>query len=76
MDKKLIEKEAKKILDKFSSALDKAGIKDEGYEVYRKDFERDEGSGEKCEGFKESLLANAPNKDKDFIIAEKGAWKE
>ena len=45
------------------------------FHVHRKDFERSEGKGKICEGFKESLLENAPKKNEDFVIAEKGDWK-
>lgn len=86
MDKSSIKKQAKEILDKFAKALekvktDKTGLSskdDEGHKdfyVDRKEFEREEGKGKKCQGFKEELLKNAPKKDKDFIIAEKGSWK-
>ncbi len=80
MDKSKIQKEAKEILDKFASALSKVKTGDDFY-VDREEFERVEGKVEKrdkCEDwgdFKESLLENAPKKDKDFVIAEKGGWK-
>ena len=78
MDKNSIEKEAKGILDKFAKALDKVKIGDEDdYYVERDEFEREEGkTGECVRGFKSKLLANAPEKDDDFIIAEKGSWKK
>lgn len=77
MDPSKIEKEAKGILDRFAKALDKAKIDDSEYYVDRDVSERVEGkTGECVEGFKKTLLANAPDKDSDFIIAEKGAWKK
>ena len=75
MDKAKVEKGAKSILDKFAKALDKVKTKDESFYVEREEFEREE-TGNSCEGFKPKLLGNAPNKDADFIIAEKGSWKK
>ena len=81
IDKFQVEKEAKHILDKFAKALEKVEKEDEEHDlnfyVERGEFERIEGEGEKCdEGFKQRILNNAPNKDDDFIIAEKGSWKQ
>ena len=55
--------------EKVSSTLDvgKSSKDDSGHDVEEK--------GDKCIDFKEDLLKNAPNKDKDFVIAEKGSWK-
>jgi len=75
VDKAKIEKEAKGLLDKFARALEKVDTKEEEFFVEREEFERSEVNSEGCEGFKESLLANAPKKDEDFVIAEKGEWK-
>ena len=57
----------------------------EDFYVNREEFEREEKvssiskdieeKGDKCESFKEKLLKNAPKKDKDFVVAEKGSWK-
>tara|TARA_Y100000310_G_C20513626_1_gene730086 strand:- start:346 stop:576 length:231 start_codon:yes stop_codon:yes gene_type:complete len=76
MDKEQIKKQATKILDKFAEALEKVDkeSKEESY-VDRDNFERIEGDGEECEGFKEKFLANAPEKNEDFILVEKGDWK-
>ena len=73
-----IKKEAGKLLEKFAKALEK--VEKEGKEedsfVDREEFEREEGGGECCDPkFKKRILANAPNKDEDFIIAETGGWK-
>tara|TARA_Y100000310_G_scaffold209474_1_gene210133 strand:+ start:755 stop:1012 length:258 start_codon:yes stop_codon:yes gene_type:complete len=83
LDKKKIEKKAKQILDKFASALAKVEKEhDEDFYVDRDDFERIEGTARKqsddCYGedsFKKELLENAPDKDEDFILVEKGDWK-
>jgi len=72
-----IKKQAKQILDNFASALasvEKEVKEDEGVE--RDEFERKEGDGnEREEDFKKNLLKNAPEKDDDFIITDRGNWK-
>lgn len=84
IDKVLVEKQAKEILEKFAKALEKAEKNEKEAEesyVERDDFERKEASSDSAEsessrfGFKENFLKNAPCHDDDFIIAEKGAWK-
>jgi len=85
MDKLKAKKQAKEILDKFAKALEKVKItgssskNSEGYKdfyIEREEFEREEGKAEKPdESFKSDFLENAPRKDKDFVIAEKGGWK-
>ena len=77
MNKEHIEKQAKDILEKFARALEKVEKEsEEEFHVERDVFEREENQGETCEGFKEHMLANAPKKNNDFIIAEKGGWKQ
>jgi len=77
MDSVRIEKEAKGILDSFAKALDKVKSGKDDFYVVRDDFERQEGKTGDCEeGFKPKFLANALEKDEDFILAEKGAWKK
>jgi predicted Asp-tRNA(Asn)/Glu-tRNA(Gln) amidotransferase subunit C len=78
IDKKKVEKEAKEILDKFAKALGRVGEKDKQFFVDREEFEREESGGEGVcdESFKERLLDNAPRKNSDFVIAEKGEWKK
>jgi len=75
IDKEQIQKQAKEILDKFASALEKVKTSEEDSYVDREEFEREEGNGKQCEGFKKKILENAPEKDKDFILTEKGSWK-
>ncbi|MFH1359296.1 MAG: hypothetical protein ABIH37_05390 [archaeon] len=74
VDKKEIQKEAKAIIDKFAKALEKVKTEDLDFHVNRDDFERVEGKSEKCD-FKKQLLENAPKKNDDFVVAEKGSWK-
>jgi len=76
MDKNQIRRQAKQILDKFANALAKVKSPSEDFYVYRKEFERKEGEGEKCgSGFKKMFLKNAPEHDDNFIIAERGGWR-
>jgi len=75
MDKTVVEKQAKEILDKFARALERvASDKVRPSFVERADFVREEGGGKPCEGFKQSLLENAPCHDDDFILTEKGSF--
>lgn len=79
MDRKKVEEEARKILEKFAKALEKVEkekVDENNIEFcnVREKFEREEKESEKCD-FKISLLENAPKKNKDFVLAEKGAWK-
>ena len=74
-EKEEIRQQAKKIMDNFSRKLGevKGEIKDSGSE--KGDFEREEGKGSRPEIDKKIMLENAPNKNKDSIIAEKGEWE-
>ena len=70
-----IRKQVKTILDSFSTKLSKIG-KGERKESFieREKSERLEG-GEQDKSFsKETMFNNAPEKNKDFIIAEKKKW--
>ena len=76
-----IKREAKLILDKFSKAL--AGVEASESNVVRDNDRRDEGEGTAPPGvsseegnseFREIMFENAPQKNKDFIIAEKKLW--
>lgn len=72
---KQLEEETKKLLDKFSKAL--AGVKTEGKEwnVKREADRRKEGEGVDCDNdFRKIFFENAPQKNEDFIFAEKKTW--
>ncbi|MBM3247256.1 hypothetical protein FJZ17_01795 [Candidatus Pacearchaeota archaeon] len=74
-EKAQIRLETRKLLDEFSKAL--ASVKGEEASVIRKDYSRKEKSGKGKEpdnDFKEIMLANAPNKTEDSILAEKKSW--
>jgi hypothetical protein len=68
-----ISKQAKSIMDDFSNKLSSADKLKEA-EVIRKESERFEGSGIKLPLDKKTMFDNAPDKNKDFIIAEKKTW--
>jgi len=73
-EKEEIKKDAKKLLDEFSSKLDK--IKTSEPKLDSKENLRIEGTGWKTdEDFQELMLNNAPMSEEGFIIAEKGGWK-
>ena len=72
-EKQKIKEEARQILDKFGKALEKVPetIKREG----KSESFRDEKDGEKGDiDFRKRFFKNAPRKNEDFIIAEKGNW--
>jgi len=77
MEQKDIEKlkdETKSLLDKFSKALNSVKNGEE-WNVERENDRRKEGKGNSCDvKFRKIMLENAPQKDSDFIIAEKKTW--
>lgn len=74
-EKKDIKKQAKKIMDSFSKKLAELDKKAEEPFIERGEGIREEKDGEECDGtFREMLFKNAPNKNDDFIIAEKKKW--
>jgi len=80
-EKKDIQKQAKSIMESFSKKLAKVPeidkISAEDICVERPEGEREEGSGKKRdEEFRKIMFENAPEKNSDFIIAEKGGWEE
>lgn len=81
IDKSKVEKQAKEILDKFASALEKVEKESGDKESFvdREEFERHENDRENAAdadiNFRKRFLDNAPNHDDDFVIAEKGGWK-
>lgn len=72
-EKKEIKKQVDSILQSFSKKLFEIK-KDIGESnVEREEFEREEG-GEPSELDREVMFDNAPEKNDDFIIAEKKKW--
>ncbi len=75
-EKEEIKKQAREILDSFSKKLSMVKEKLEEPIIEREKSDRDE-DGKKCEAdheFRRIFFENAPKKNKDFIIAEKGKW--
>ena len=69
-----IKKEAKRILDKFSSSLEKVKFKEKEIEKKSHGY-REEGEGMTGnEDFRKRMFENAPEKNKGYIIAEKKKW--
>ena len=69
-----IERQAKKILDEFSSELEKVEIRKKEYKNISCGFR---GEGEGAEGsrdFRERMFGNAKNTEGDCIIAEVKSW--
>jgi len=78
-EKKEVEQKAKKIMLDFGDTLESLPDIPEAI-VDRVEFERkecvEEYSSGKDENFRDLMFENAPKKNKDFIIAEKGGWVE
>ena len=73
-DEEKIKKQAKKLMDEFAKALDKAGYVYGGYMPEPEEAVR-KAAGSKSDGhFRERMLKNAPKKDSDHIIAERKSW--
>ena len=76
-EKKEIEKQAEQILDNFSEQLSKIK-KDINESIPEKGagHREETRANEKCdEDFRKIMFENAPQKNDDFILAEKGGWK-
>jgi len=75
VDKEKIKEQAKKLMDEFVSALEKAEEVKEDFGVKRKDVMRTP-SKDKYKGtdFKERMLKNAPKVEDEQIVAEKKKW--
>ena len=74
-EKEQIRKEAKRIIDDFASALDKVKIKMEKVKKLHGGY-RKEGLGEKGDNdFRTVMFENAPEKEEDFMVAEKKKWQ-
>ena len=74
-EKEEIKKQAKDIMDKFSEKLSKIDKKIPEPLIERDEFERVEVEEQENDfDFIKRMFANAPQKNKDFIIAEKKKW--
>jgi len=73
-EKEEIRKQVDSILNSFSAKLSKLGEKAEESFIEREKDERTEG-GEQDKSFsREIMFKNAPEKNKDFLVAEKKKW--
>jgi Asp-tRNA(Asn)/Glu-tRNA(Gln) amidotransferase C subunit len=72
-DREDVKKQVDSILDSFSKKLSSLKEKVDENFIEREDFERAEG-GKAEELSREIMFENAPDKNKDFIIGEKGKW--
>ncbi|MBX4212473.1 hypothetical protein KW787_03415 [Candidatus Pacearchaeota archaeon] len=69
-----IKKEARIILDRFSKTLEGVNLKEKEFKKPAGGY-REEGKGKECdESFRKTMFENAPDKNDDFIIAEKKSW--
>ena len=68
-----IKKQAKEIIDNFSNKIGKIEL-GEG-KVQRTEQTRKETKATQDSDFKKRFFENAPNKDGDWIKAERGSWK-
>jgi Asp-tRNA(Asn)/Glu-tRNA(Gln) amidotransferase C subunit len=75
-EKEEIKKQVDSILSSFSkklSEIEKGSKESEGNFIEREECERTEG-GKPAELSKEIMFENAPDKNSDFIIAERKKW--
>ncbi|MBI2043565.1 hypothetical protein HYT25_04205 [Candidatus Pacearchaeota archaeon] len=75
-EKEEIKNQAKGIMDSFSKKLSSVKEKIPEPSVEREEFERVENEGNECdEDFRKRMFENAPNKNQNFILAERKSWK-
>ena len=76
-EKESIKKQAKAIMDSFSKKLSKIDKKMPEPLIEREKCEREENEGKGCGDFDRRIMfKNAPSKNDDFVVAEKGGWEE
>ena len=73
MKEQEIQKQAKKIMDDFIKALDRIKEPKE-FGIERENATRAAEKSRYGREFRDRMLANAPRKNDDFIIAEKKHW--
>lgn len=74
MNSEQVKEEAKQIMDSFMKALEEVGDVEEEYGNRRKENVRKPSECKYGSEFKEKMLANAPKKEDDCIVAEKKKW--
>jgi len=75
-EKEQIKRQAKSIMDNFARALDKVKLPKEIAVVERQQDIRQEREGEACtdKDFRKLIFKNAPKKQGNHFVAEKGGW--
>lgn len=68
-----IKKQVNSILQSFAKKLSEIDKKSEEFFIEREEFERKEG-GEPLELSRKIMFENAPEKNDDSIIVERGKW--
>ena len=75
MNQTQIAKEAKQILDNFAKELDKIKIQPKKSSKKVGGFREEQPiQSSEDKDFKKRMFANAPNKEENFILAEKKKW--
>ncbi len=73
-EKAKIQKEAKQILENFAKSLEKVKFKESKVKEQLGGFREEQEGKEADPDFRKRFFDNAPQKDGDFIIAEKKKW--
>jgi len=73
-EKQEIKKQAKEIMNSFSKRLSRVKAKTEEPIIKREVWKRQENENIPLDIDRKIMFENAPNKNKDFIIAEKKKW--
>jgi len=73
MDEKKIKQQAKEIIDKFVSELEKIKIEEEPVER-KQDRRIEKIPSETDKEFRKIIFENAPKTKDDCLLAEKGKW--
>ena len=73
-EKEDIKKQAKAIIDDFSKKLSEVDKKVKEPFIERDEGEREEGKGECGDFDREIMFSNAPEKNENFIVAERKGW--
>lgn len=74
LEREKIREQAKDILEKFGKSLQKVKFKERKKEEELSGFREEGKENGSSNDFRERVFRNAPNKDSDFIIAEKKKW--
>ncbi len=75
-EKEQIQKDAKKLILEFGERVEGLKEREEVFVERGGEVREETGGCEKDSEFRELIFENAPKKNKDFIIDEKGDWVE